>query len=178
MPNRVPYSTRGPIDALAQLWATARATQQAAAELATRRGVDDDLRFTNAAGHCGEAADELHRHRPDIAQAADIPALAEHLQRFPAREAADRLLAAVAACINDFDVDEPGLQPLDILAAGAAAYWLAMAHHAISDQLPGGLPGRRDGVWPGPCAVSGSPPSRPVSSSRSPAASQVRLRSL
>jgi len=132
VPNRIPYSTRGPTDVLARLWASARATQQAAAELATRRGVDDDLRFTNAAGHCGEAADELHRHRPDIALAADIPALVEHLQRLPAREAADRLLTAIAACITDFDVDEPGLQPLDILAAGAAAYWLAMAHHAIS----------------------------------------------
>jgi len=114
-----------------------------AAELATRRGVDDDLRFTNAAGHCGEAADELHRHRPDIAQAADIPALAERLQRLPAHEAVDRLLTEIAGCINDVDVDDPGLQPLDILVAGAAAYWLAMAHHAISDQLPGGLPSPR-----------------------------------
>jgi hypothetical protein len=150
VPNRIPYSTRGPTDVLAQLWASARATQQAAAELATRRGVDDDLRFTNAAGHCGEAADELHRHRPDIAQAADIPALVEHLQRLPAREAADRLLTAIAACINDFDVDEPGLQPLDILAAGAAAYWLAMAHHAISGQLPGELSGPATVSGPGP----------------------------
>jgi hypothetical protein len=139
VPNRIRYSTHGPTDAVAQLWASARATQQAAAELATRRGVDDDLRFTNAAGHCGEAADELHRHRPDIAQAADIPALAEDLRRLPAHEAVDRLLTAIAGCINDVDVDDPGLQPLDILVAGAAAYWLAMAHHAISDQLPGGL---------------------------------------
>jgi hypothetical protein len=146
VPNRIPDSTRGRTDAVAQLWASARAIQQAAAELATRRGVDDDLRFTNAAGHCGEAADELHRHRPDIAQAADIPTLAEHLQRLPAHEAADWLLTAIAGCINDVDVDDPGLQPLDILAAGAAAYWLAMAHHAISDQLPGGLSGPRGGV--------------------------------
>jgi hypothetical protein len=149
VPNRIPHSTRRPTDAVAQLWASARATQQAAAELATRPGIDADLRVTNAAGHCGEAADELHRHRPDIAQAADIPALAEHLQRLPAREAADRLLTAIAACINDFDVDEPGLQPLDILAAGVAAYWLAMAHHAISDQLPGGLSGRATVSGPG-----------------------------
>jgi len=131
----------GPTDAVAQLWASARATQQAAAQLAIRRGVDDDLRFTNAAGHCGEAADELHRHRPDIAQAAAIPALAAHLECLPAREAADQLLAAIAACINDFDVDDRGLRPLDMLAASTATYWLAMAHHAISNQLPGGLSG-------------------------------------
>jgi hypothetical protein len=146
--NRIPHSTIRPTDSLAQLWAGARATQRAAAEQATRGGLDDDLRFTNAASRCGEAADELHRHRPDIAQAMVIPALAERLERLPAHEAADRLLAAIAACISDFDVDDPGLQPLDILAAGAAAYWLAMAHHSISDQLPGGPsgPGTRDGI--------------------------------
>jgi hypothetical protein len=150
VPSRIPYATCRPTDAVAQLWASARATQQAAAELATRRGIDADLRVTIAAGHCGEAADELRRHRPDIAQAADIPALAEHLRSRTADEAADQLLTAIAACINDFDVDDPGLQPLDILAAGAAAYWLAMAHHAISDQLPGGLPGRATVSGPEP----------------------------
>jgi len=46
---------------LARLWAVARATQQAAATIAVRPGADNDLRFTTAAGHCGEAADEIQR---------------------------------------------------------------------------------------------------------------------
>jgi hypothetical protein len=125
-----------PPDALVTLWASARATQQASAAIAARDGADTDLRFTTAAAHCGEAADELQRLRPDIAGAADIPALADELDGVPTAQASDRLVAAIAAATTDFDLDDPRLLPTDVLAAGTAANWLAMAHHAISGRLP------------------------------------------
>jgi hypothetical protein len=127
---------REPSGELARLWAGARAAQHAAAAIATRPGVDDDLRFSTAAGHCGEAADELHRIHPDIAQVVDIPALSARLESLPTRQATSRLLAAVTNCISGFDFDDPRLRPVDMLAAGPAANWLAMAHHAISGRLP------------------------------------------
>jgi hypothetical protein len=125
-----------PSGQLAQLWAGARAAQQAAALIATRPGADDDLRFSTAAGHCGEAADELHRAYADIAEIVDIPPLDAHLKDLPTKEATSRLLVAIATCITNFDVDEPRLRPVDMLVAGTAASWLAMAHHAISGRLP------------------------------------------
>ena len=125
-----------PPDALVTLWAAARATQQASAVIAARDGADTDLRFTTAAAHCGEAADELQRLRPDITGAADIPTLADELDGVPTAQASDRLLAAIAAAVTDFDLDDPRLLSVDVLAAGTAANWLAMAHHAISGRLP------------------------------------------
>jgi len=45
-------------------------------------------------------------------------------------------LFALAEAIASFDVDDPRLTPADLLAAGTAATWLAMAYHAISGRLP------------------------------------------
>ena len=125
-----------PAASLVGLWADAVALQQAAAAIAVRPGVDDDLRFTTAAGHCGEAADEIHRVYPNIAQLGDVPALAAQGESLATGEATEHLLAATAAVIHDFDVDDPGLLPTDMLAAGAAATWLGLAHYAMSGRLP------------------------------------------
>jgi hypothetical protein len=125
-----------PTASLVGLWAEAVALQQAAAAIAVRPGADDDLRFTTAAGHCGEAADEIQRLYPNIAQLGDVPALAAQVEHLATVEATEHLLAATAAVIHDFDVDDPGLLPTDILAAGSAATWMGLAHHAISGRLP------------------------------------------
>jgi hypothetical protein len=125
-----------PTASLVRLWADAIAMQQAAAAIAVRPGADDDLRFTTAAGHFGEAADEIHRIYPNIAQLGDVPALAAQVEHFATVEATEHLLAATAAVIHDFDVDNPGLLPIDMLAAGSAATWLGLAHRAISGRLP------------------------------------------
>jgi len=121
---------------LAQLWACARATQQAAAAIATRADVDDDLRWTQTAGHLGEAADELQRARPDIARLADFPPLAAQIRDLPLEQATEVFLAVIVAGLHDFNVDNTGLLPGDLLAAGTAAYWLGMAHHALTGRLP------------------------------------------
>jgi hypothetical protein len=125
-----------PTAKLARLWAVAVAMQQAAAAIAIRPGADDDLRFTAAAGHCGEAADEIQRAYPDVVRIVAVPALAEQFARLSTMDATKRLLAAIAAVVHDFDLDNPGLAPTDLLAAGSAATWLGLAHHAISDRLP------------------------------------------
>jgi hypothetical protein len=104
--------------------------------IALRPGADDDLRFITAAAHCGEAADEMQRACPDVFRLVGVPALAEALARTSRAEATDRLLAAIAAVVHDFGVDNPGLLPTDMLAAGSAANWLGLAHHAISGRLP------------------------------------------
>jgi hypothetical protein len=125
-----------PTAKLTGLWAGAVALQQAAAAIATRPGVDDDLRFTTAAGHFGEAADEIHRIYPDVFQIAAVPALVAQVERLATVEATEHLLAATAAVVHDFDLDNPGLAPTDLLAAGSAATWLGLAHRAISGRLP------------------------------------------
>jgi len=125
-----------PAASLVGLWSDAVALQQAAAAIAIRPGADDGLRFTTAAGHCGEAADEIHRVYPNIAQLGDVPALAAQVEHLAAVDATDHLLAAIAAVVHDFDVDDPGLLPTDMLAAGAAATWLGLAHYAMSGRLP------------------------------------------
>jgi hypothetical protein len=125
-----------PTAKLAGLWADAVAMQQAATAIAVRPGADDDLRFTTAAGHCGEAADEIQRAYPDVLRIVAVPALAEHFARLSTVEATERLLAAIAAVVHDFDLDNPGLAPTDLLAAGSAATWLGLAHRAISGRLP------------------------------------------
>jgi hypothetical protein len=125
-----------PTASLVGLWSDAVALQQAAAAIAIRPSVDDDLRFTTAAGHCGEAADEIHRLHPNIAQLGDVAALAAQVEHLATVEATEHLLAAIAAVIRDFDVDNPGLLPTDMLAAGSAAMWLGLAYHAISSRLP------------------------------------------
>jgi hypothetical protein len=125
-----------PTASLVALWAAAAAMQQAAMAAAIGPGADDDPRFTAAAGHCGEAADEIQRFHPNIAQLADVPALAAQLEHLATVEATDLLLAAITAAVHDFDVDNPGLLPTDLLAAGSAAMWLGLAHHAISGRLP------------------------------------------
>jgi hypothetical protein len=121
---------------LAGLWAEAVAIQHAAAAIAVRPGADDDLRFTTAAGHCGEAADEIQRAYPDVFRTVGVPTLAEDFARLSTVEATERLLAAIAAVIHDFGVDNPGLLPTDMLAAGSAATWLGLAHYAMSGRLP------------------------------------------
>lgn len=125
-----------PVAHLARLWAAACAGQQAAAEIATRPGVDNDLGWTQAAGHLGEAADELQRAHPDVARVAEVPALAAQICDLPLSEATEVLLASIVAELHDFDVDDAALQPSDLLAAGTAAYWFGMAHHALTGQLP------------------------------------------
>ena len=129
-------NVKRPTASLVRLWADAVALQQAAAAIAVRPGVDDDLRFTTAAGHFGEAADEIHRIYPDIAQLGDVPPLAAQVEHLAAVEATEHLLATTAAIIHDFDVDDPGLLPTDMLAAASAATWLGLAHYAISGRLP------------------------------------------
>ena len=125
-----------PTAKLARLWADAVAIQRAAAVIARRAGADDDLRFTTAAGHCGEAADEIQRSYPDVFRLIDVPTLADDIERVSTVEATEHLLAAIAAVVRDFDVDNPGLRPTDMLAAGSAATWLGLAHHTISGRLP------------------------------------------
>jgi hypothetical protein len=125
-----------PTASLVALWAAAVAMQQAATAAAIGPGADDDPRFTAAAGHCGEAADEIQRFHPNIAQLADLPALAAQDGHLARVEATDHLLAAIAAAVHDFDVENPDLLPTDLLAAGSAAIWLGLAHHAISGRLP------------------------------------------
>ena len=121
---------------LAGLRADAVALQQAAAAIAVRPGADDDLRFTTAAGHCGEAADEIQRAYPDVFRLVGVPTLADDFARLSTVDATERLLGAIATVIHDFDIDNHGLLPTDLLAAGSAATWLALAHHAISGRLP------------------------------------------
>ena len=129
-------TSKQPTASLVALWAAAIAVQQAAAAVAVRPGADDDLRFTAAAGHCGEAADEIQCVYPNIAQLGDVPALAAQVEHLATVEATEHLLGAAAAVIHDFDVDDPGLLPTDILAAASAATWLGLAHHAMSGRLP------------------------------------------
>jgi hypothetical protein len=125
-----------PTASLVALWAAAAAMQQAVAAIAVRPGADDDLQFTAAAGHCGEAADEIQRIYRNIAQLADVPVLAPQVAHLATVEATGQLLAAIAAAVRDFDVVNPDLLPTDLLAAGSAAMWLGLAHHAISGRLP------------------------------------------
>jgi hypothetical protein len=121
---------------LARLWAVARATQEAAAVIAVRSGADDDLRFTTAAGHCGEAADEIERLCPHVLRFAAVPTLADDLDRLSTSAAAGQLLDAIAGALGDFDIGSSDLSPRAVLAAGSAAGWLALAHHAISGRPP------------------------------------------
>jgi hypothetical protein len=125
-----------PVAHLVQLWAAARAGQAAAAEISTRPGVDNDLAWTHSAGHLGEAADELQRARPEIAGFAEIPALAAQIRDLPLPEATEVFLAWIVAGLHAFDVDDADLEPSDLLAAGTAAYWFGMAHHALTGRLP------------------------------------------
>jgi hypothetical protein len=106
--------------------------------LAARPGADDDLRFTTAAGHCGEAADEIQRFYPQVLTVLAVPALTDHLDRLPTHDASGRLLGAIATALDEFDPTSADLSPRAMLAAGSAASWLALAHHAISRQLPSG----------------------------------------
>ena len=127
-----------PVIGLARLWAAARATQQAAARIAVRPGADDDLRFTTAAGHCGEAADEIQRLYPHVFTFVAVPTLADDLDRLSTTDAGERLLDTIAGALDDFDIGSPDLNPRDVLAAGSATSWLALAHHALTDRLPFG----------------------------------------
>jgi hypothetical protein len=129
-------TSKRPTPSVVALWAAAAAMQQAVAALAIRPGVDDDLQFTTAAGHCGEAADDIQRVYRNIAQLADVPVLAPQVAHLATVEATGQLLAAIAAAVRDFDVVNPDLLPTDLLAAGSAAMWLGLAHHAISGRLP------------------------------------------
>lgn len=123
-------------DSVAKLWATARGMEIAAAVLAARPGFDGDLRFSSAASNCAEAADELQRACPLPGDTADVHRYAVDFRIAPIDEATDALLAGLADGIARFDVDDPRLLPADLLAAGTAATWLAMAYHAVSGRLP------------------------------------------
>jgi hypothetical protein len=136
MSDQLEQLRNSPAGALAPLWAMARATQYAAASIATRPGADTDLRCTTAALHCGEAADELQRAHPNIAQLADIPDLATRLEVLETEDATDQLLAAIATALVAVDIDDARLQPDDMLAAATAGTWLALAHHVVSGRLP------------------------------------------
>ena len=75
-------------------------------------------------------------HVPMLPACAEIPALAAQIRDLPLPEATEVLLASIVAGLHDFDVDDTALQPSDLLAAGTAAYWFGMAHHALTGQLP------------------------------------------
>ena len=136
MPMNGASTIKQPTASLAALWAAAIAVQQAASAVAVRPGADDDVQVTAAAGHCGQAADEIQRVYPNIAQLAAVTAVVAQVEHLATPDATEHLLAAIAAVIRDFDVDNPGLLPTDLLAAGSAAMWLGLAHHAISGRLP------------------------------------------
>lgn len=99
-------------------------------------GADDDLRFTIAAGHCGEAADEIQRLYPHVFMFVAVPTLADDLDRLSTYDARERLLDTIAGALGDLDIGSPELTPRAVLAVGSAASWLGLAHHAISGQLP------------------------------------------
>jgi hypothetical protein len=120
---------------LARLWAFARAGQQAAATIATRPGADDDLRWSTAAGHFGEAADELQRVRPDVISAV-IPSLASELDLVPLEQATQTLAAGIGAALDAVDPYAPELNGREVLAIGEAATSLGMAHVALVGRLP------------------------------------------
>lgn len=136
MSDQLEQLRNSPAGALAPLWAMARATQYAAASIATRPGADTDLRYTTAAMHCGEAADELQRARPDIVQLADISELAAQIDLLDLQAAKNEMLATISAALVAVDIDDARLQPDDMLAAATAGTWLALAHHVISGRLP------------------------------------------
>lgn len=136
MADHDPLTVADSRDAVTVLWAKARGTEEAATALAARRGFDNDLRFTVAASHCGEAADELQRAHPDLGEASNVRGDAVDLRVASIDDATGALLVALAEAIASFDVDDPRLTPADLLAAGTAATWLAMAYHAISGRLP------------------------------------------
>ena len=136
MADQDPLTVAGSRDAVTELWATARGAEVAAAALAARRGFDNDLRFTVAASHCGEAADELQRVHSEIGDTANFRGYAVDFRVAPIDEATGALLVVLAEAIASFDIDDPRLTPTDLLAAGTAATWLAMAYHAISGRLP------------------------------------------
>jgi hypothetical protein len=73
---------------------------------------------------------------PTCSGSSRVPALAAQVEHRATVDAAERLLAAIAAVIDDFDADNPGLLPTDMLAAGSAATWLGLAHYAMSGRLP------------------------------------------
>ena len=136
MVNHAGSRRREPSAEVARLWARARGAQQAAGLIAARTGADDDFRFITAAARCGEAADELQRMYPGIAGFVGTPALTAIVECLPTTEATRWLLAVLRTCIFDFDVEDPRLRSDDMLAAGAAANWLGLAHHAICGRLP------------------------------------------
>ena len=51
-------------------------------------------------------------------------------------QATGRLLAAISNCLASVDANDDRWTPTELVAVGTAASWLAMAHHAISGQLP------------------------------------------
>lgn len=123
-----------PPPAIARLWAFARAGQQVAASIATRPRADDDLRWSTAAGHFGEAADELQRARPDVI-GADIPPLASELALVSLDQARRTLAAAIGAAFDAVDPYAPALDAREALAVGEAATWLALAQAALVGRL-------------------------------------------
>jgi hypothetical protein len=125
----------GPAGALASLWAAARALQHAAASIAVRPGADTNLRYTTAAMHCGEAADELQRDCDAVAT-LDVGALGASAEGLPLAAASGILLAGIVTALRAVDLDDPRLRPRDQLAAATAGTWLALAHYAIRDQMP------------------------------------------
>ena len=136
MANKDASSAAGDRDAVRRLWAVAHSTEFASTTLAARRGLDGDLRFTVAASHCAEAADGLQRVHRDIGDAVNIWGDSVDFRLAPIDDATDALLAALADGIASFAVDDPGLTPSDVMAAGTAVTWLAMAYYAISGRLP------------------------------------------
>ena len=125
-----------PVVALARLWAFARDGQQTVATIDAGPRAGDQRRLLEAAGHFGEAADELQRLRPDIAELIDVPRVAPERGAPSLEEATAAIAAGIVAALREFDPTSPQLAPDDLIAAGNAAYWLGMAHHVLTGHLP------------------------------------------
>jgi hypothetical protein len=71
-----------------------------------------------------------------VFRVVDVRPLAAQVEHLATVDATEHLLKTIAAALHDFDVDNPGLLPIGMLAAGSAATWLGLAHYAISGRLP------------------------------------------
>ena len=126
--------TGGIEDPLELLWARASATGYAAAALACRPDADEDLALTNASAALGEAADELHRIRPNVIATAQFLDLDALLSPLPLEEARQRLVTAIGAALADIHL---GLSTsaTEALAIGVAADLIGSAHYALTGQF-------------------------------------------
>jgi hypothetical protein len=119
---------------LTRLWVRAWSAQAAAAALAGRPDAGNDPSLLTAAVHLGEAAGDLQRANPDRTTGA--PADVEiQIAQLPIAGAKTKLAAAIRAAIRDIP-DDPQVPPAQMLALGGAATSMALAHYALTGELP------------------------------------------